>query len=100
MALIDPENGQMKRLTRSSGHDFCPTWSSDGKGLAWIRIPPEGPRFLAVGDATGRGRSMLGQGFSRITEPDWEPKGRRIAFAAQSPGQSAYDLWIASSESR
>lgn len=94
VVLLDPAGGEPVRVTRAEGHDFCPTWAADGRSLAWIRIPPQGDRFLAVGGLDGRGRAMLGRGFERITEPDWARAGdRRIAYAVRS-GTADYDLVV------
>lgn len=94
VVLLDPAGGEPVRVTRTEGNDFCPTWSPDGRALAWVRSPPEGARFLAVGGLDGRGRAMLGRGFERITEPDWARAGdRRLVYAAD-PGNGNYDLVI------
>jgi TolB protein len=87
--LLDRRSGQVSRLTRRPGHDFCPAWSPDGKRLVVASIDPDGTRSLRILDLQGSEVGRLGRGFHLVTEPVWSPDGRSIVYAAvQHEGQN------------
>lgn len=88
--VINADGTGLSRLTNSPGYDLMPSWSKDGKYLA----------FASVRDATdpaNRGLDALeiytmradGSGVTRLTDntyvdytPAWSPDGKQIAFAS------------------
>ena len=80
-----------RRLTHSSGDDWSPAWSPDGRSIA----------FTSTRDATVAGMHnvylMDGQGgnVARLTAnqawdeyPAWSPDGRRLAFVTTADGNA------------
>ncbi|QQS42873.1 MAG: PD40 domain-containing protein [Acidobacteriota bacterium] len=84
--------GNMARLTRLPGNDFCPAWSPDGNRIAFARVDPESGRSISVLERRSGKISEFGRGFERVTEPDWSPDGKKIAYTAQKDG--IWDVWV------
>ena len=55
-----------------------PTWSPDGRKIAFHQGPGEG--VISVINPNGSGQRVLGSGF----DPSWSPDGTRIAFGSYS----------------
>ncbi len=68
-----------KQLTRDPS-DSDPTWSPDGRRIAFVR--QVGPRArLMVMNADGSGITNLTPTFNQsVDDPEWSPDGSRIAF--------------------
>lgn len=82
--LREPD-GVVRRLTSSRDDDVNPTWSPDGRYLAFqtLRWNPAGEFDLAILDlANGAVRQLTGSG-DGDTQPRWSPDGSRIAFIRQ-----------------
>ena len=81
LVLIDPTGGDKRILTRHRGwRDEEPTWSPDGKRIAFKRTKNEYRSFqIYVKRVTGGRARRLTDG--RFDEnPAWSPDGRLIAF--------------------
>jgi TolB protein len=84
-------NGSGKhRLTRTAPLESSPSWSSDGKRIAYARYPG-----IWVMTANGRLRHPItvsaSPGFDFF--PAWSPDGSRIAFVS-SRGGGLGDIWL------
>ncbi len=87
------EDGSVtRRLTQRPGHDFCPSWSPDGKWIVAALVGAQPGPALAVYDRRGTMRALFGHGFDAVTAPSWSPDGRRIAFAGRQSGK--YDVFV------
>ena len=64
-----------------------PTWSPDGKEIAFARVAPEPSIWVVSADGSGLHRltTVRGEGDS-FYRPQWSPDGRRLAFQAGSEG--------------
>jgi TolB protein len=83
---MNADGSGVTRLTYNAQTDLSPTWSSDGKRIA----------FASDRDATGGGTSIYsmnadGTGVTRLTYspgydggPAWSPGGKQIAFTRQN----------------
>jgi TolB protein len=76
---IDADGTDLTRLTHSAGPDFDPSWSPDGKQIAY-RSDRGDESEIWVMNADGTGQRQLTAGIS----PAWSPDGSSIAYA--SPG--------------
>jgi len=89
--VMDYPNGAPKRITNRKGHDFCPSWSPDGKRLAVAAIDEKLGRSINIIDLEGKILSRHGLGFERVTEPNWSPDGKQLIYTARKDGN--YDIY-------
>lgn len=79
---VPVEAGDTRNLTRSSGAaDRVPSWSPDGRQVAWFSDSGDGYRLMiAAQDGMGTPR-VIELGESKMAwEPAWSPDGKRLAF--------------------
>lgn len=96
IVLVGDDGGEQITITNHQSDDSEPTWSPDGKSIAYIRAqgrpseaPPGGWQLWTM-NADGTGSIQLtGAGAGR---PDWSPDGRSILF------DEASALWTIPSE--
>jgi Tol biopolymer transport system component len=80
--LIDVRTGMTRRLTRGSTDDR-PTWSPDGRRIAFERqVSPTNWDIYLVPSAGGTPRPLM-RTPAQETSAAWSPNGRWIAFARQ-----------------
>lgn len=82
--FVREESGEVRRLTSVAGDDVNPSWSPDGKHLAFetARFTPRGNEDsdIAILElATGRVRQVT-SGPDYDLAPQWSPDGTRVAF--------------------
>ena len=65
----------------SSTIDLQPTWSPDGRRLAFVRFVPGYKSEVFVVGVDGKGLRRLTSNRGEDNEPDWAPNGKRIAWA-------------------
>ncbi len=80
---IHPDGTGRKQLT-FDGQNGVPTWSRDGKRIAFMSIR-NNHAWAAVMEADGSDQKMLANGMA----PDWSPDGSKIAFSSPD-GQ----IWV------
>lgn len=96
--VFDAAASTLRRLTDRQGHDFCPTWSPDGKFIAAAGIESDGSRTLRIIPVAGGPPRVLRTSFYRLTEPDWSPDGKFIAVAAKPTEEDAYHIFVVAME--
>ena len=89
--VLRTRDRRLTRLTRDGGDDEWPTWSPDGRRIAFER---DGDLFTIAADGRDVRRLTSGPGDDRL--PAWSPDGRRIAFASGRDGNE--DLYIVAAE--
>jgi hypothetical protein len=79
--LIEIPSGKVKRKLKF-GLDaiYSPTWSPDGKRIAFVGID-HGWSHLLVADTDGKNVHELVTGPYSVREPAWSPDGTKIAYA-------------------
>jgi hypothetical protein len=79
--LMEIPSGKIKKKLRF-GIDaiYSPTWSPDGKRLAFVGIK-NGWSSLIVADINGKNRQDLISGPYAVREPVWSPDGSKIAYS-------------------
>ena len=88
--VMDADGGDAEQLTKNEALDSDPSWSPDGKRLAFVRADYWGTdqveTSLRVIDANGSGDETLLQEkpLVFISSPAWSPDGERIAFSRAS----------------
>ena len=88
--VTDSEGRNTEQLTKDV---YCenPTWSPDGKRIAFVAGEAE-KRDIWVMDADGGNHMQLTAGPTDDTSPSWSPDGKSIVFESTASGTR--DLWI------
>ena len=89
------------RFTFESGNERWPTWSPDGRRLAYHSADSEGPAVFQK-QATGTGApELLFRAKSHHLPMDWSADGRMLALQTLVPGMNMrWDVWTYCSKRR
>ena len=82
---MKPDGTARRRLTRSGGLNEYPSWSPDGRRLAF-QTHRNGEFDVFVMRSDGRGQRNLTRHPARDQWPSWSPDGRWIAFMSMRDG--------------
>jgi Tol biopolymer transport system component len=91
--VVNADGSGLQRLTTSAAGEFDPTWSPDGRLIAYRRETPAGQPDVVVMNADGSRKRNLTRLSGGGISPAWSPDGRRIAFASVRSG-SLTELWV------
>ena len=99
--LIRADGTGLRRLTRSPLREDTPTWSPDGKKIAFrVWSPSRDDEEIFVMNADGSDRHDVSRDPDAVDRsPAWSPDGRSIAFATgpeDGPGGFLDDIWLMS----
>jgi TolB protein len=86
----DDGNG-LRRLTRDPAIDIAPSWSPDGKQIAFVSDRTGAPQIYIMDAEGGKARRLTYEG-SYNTHPAWSPDGRWIAYESRIGSQ--FDIWL------
>ena len=100
--VMDADGGNLRRLTNSPLDESEPTWSPDGKRIAFVTTRAgEGARDenrqIWVMDADGGNQQKLTNKDFSEWEPSWSPDGKRIAFTSSghwNVAGGAWQIWV------
>ena len=81
LMLMDLETGQTREFTQGIA-DTGPRFSPDGKSLAFLRSPGEGPRQVWVMDASGGEARPVTSSPKGVADFAWSPDGERLVYCA------------------
>ena len=90
--IARPDGSGLRRLTNSPAGEFDPSWSPDGRKIAYRRETRDSAPDIYVMNADGSGKRNVTKGAAEGISPAWSPDGRRIAFASIRGGSFTY-LW-------
>jgi TolB protein len=77
------DGSRPRRLTWNAGVDADPTWSSDGRRIAFESKRGESSEIYVM-NADGGGQRRLTREGEDGGDPAWAPDGRRIAFVGDN----------------
>ncbi len=89
--------GQVRQLTQTKGCEYEPTWSPDGKWIAYVATRRDVTTIDSVAEDThvwvilaggGGGRELTEEQDRRARDPHWSPDSRAIFFLAGDHGYS------------
>jgi len=85
--LVSLETGEARQLTAGQANDSTPSWSPDGKRIAFLSNRADKPQIyvIAVDGGEAQVLTSLPQGVGG--GPVWSPDGKYIAFTAPPQGE-------------
>jgi dipeptidyl aminopeptidase/acylaminoacyl peptidase len=88
-------SGQTRQITQTKGCEYDPTWSPDGKSIAYTATTREITTIDSVAEDThlwvipaagGAARELATNQDRRVRDPRWSPDGRSIIYIAGDRG--------------
>ncbi len=76
-------------LTSGKTNDTHPTWSPDGKSIAFVR---DGDIYVMGSDGSSPRR--ISDINAQESDPAWSPDGEWIAYVRRTPGTPVQNLWL------
>lgn len=83
-----------RRLTVGRLHVAAPTWSPDGKRIAFVRSAAKGHDSALAAVGVDHGRAVRLTHGNIDIEPSWAPDGRTIAFARIDAKTYQSGIWL------
>ena len=96
--LLKPGGAIVARLTNHWGIDSSPTWSPDGKKVAFVSNRGGSPQIYTITLTTKTLRRMTFQGNYNQT-PAWSPRGDLIAFTGRDE-RNVFDLFTVDAQTQ
>jgi len=82
-----------KQLTSGKGNDTHPTWSPDGKSIAFVR-----DEDIYAMSSDGANPHRISDINAQESDPAWSPDGTWIAYIKRTPGTPVQNLWLMRSD--
>ena len=84
-----------RQITAGAHFDSSPSWSPNGRGIAFVRVGDRALLRLLVVDARGGAPRLVLDDLVELSNPAWSPSGRQIAFSGvTTSGDRRYYLYV------
>jgi TolB protein len=90
--VADADGGNATRLTREAADDLSPTWSPDGRRIAFVSNRAGSPQIYVMNADGSDPKRLTFQGNYNQT-PQWSPRGDLIAFTARDE-RKVFDVFV------
>ena len=77
---MNADGSGLARLTNNPAYDAFPSWSPDGRRVAFVSDRGDGDDEIYAMNADGSGLARLTDNPAQDSFPSWSPDGRKIAF--------------------
>jgi Tol biopolymer transport system component len=84
--VMNADGSNQTRLTNNQAFDYAPTWSPDGKRIAFVSGDSKYDIYVMDADGSNQTRLTNNQAFDG--NPTWFPDGKRIAFISDRDSNS------------
>ena len=91
--IIDTNDENLINLTNHAADDYSPTWSPDGRFVAYVSERDGNPEIYVLELNTKEQRRLTDHKATDL-DPAWSPDGRSIAFASNQARDHAADTDI------
>ena len=88
--VMPAAGGEARQVTSGPNDDTRPTWSPDGKRIAFAR----GGELYSVAAGGGEPRRITRALGGDAGDPAWSPDGKQIAYDYRRPGFSTREIWV------
>jgi Tol biopolymer transport system component len=89
--VVGADGAGLRPVTSGSEKDTNPTFSPDGRKIAFARITPGGYDIFSIG-LDGNGLTQLTTEEGNDRDPVWSPRGNVIAFVSERTGPPS--VWL------
>ena len=80
--IVDVESQQRTNISQHPSTDSQPSWSPDGKSLAFVSIRDLNPEIYVADLQTGA-LVNLSDNLGQDTDPAWSPDSKRLAYVSR-----------------
>lgn len=90
--VMDADGGRPRTVTTLPGYNFDPTWSPDGRRIAFSNTRKTSEIYAVSVDGTRLTRLTRDAAYD--TDPSWSPDGRRIAWARAANATTRPSIYV------
>lgn len=83
---LDLLSNKEKRLTNWHKHNFCPSWSVDGKKIAYVTSMEDSRPEIYIMNSDGSGKERITYNKDGDTLPNWHPNEAKLLITAYRNG--------------